>query len=179
MLLGGLWHGADWTFVVWGGVHGIALCVHKIYKNQFIKILSPPPIINGHQHTKYKVISNLLCFIIANLFTNIFVCFSWIFFRADNFLTAHQIIIRIFTWQDGIIQVYVWVIVAILVVFIAHIISILNGCRDRSSKLIEITGFYPILDLSKFSRIIVFFIELGLIIGLAYTGANPFIYFQF
>jgi alginate O-acetyltransferase complex protein AlgI len=47
MLLGGLWHGADWTFVAWGGVHGIALCIHKVYRNHFIKInkclLSPPP----------------------------------------------------------------------------------------------------------------------------------------
>ncbi|MDR2392965.1 MAG: membrane-bound O-acyltransferase family protein [Treponema sp.] len=38
MLLGGLWHGADWTFVAWGGVHGIALCIHKLYRNLFIKI---------------------------------------------------------------------------------------------------------------------------------------------
>ena len=30
MLLGGLWHGAQWTFVVWGGVHGIALCVERV-----------------------------------------------------------------------------------------------------------------------------------------------------
>jgi alginate O-acetyltransferase complex protein AlgI len=32
MLLGGLWHGANWTFVAWGGAHGIALCINKIYK---------------------------------------------------------------------------------------------------------------------------------------------------
>ena len=32
MLLGGLWHGAAWTFVVWGAGHGIALCIHKLCK---------------------------------------------------------------------------------------------------------------------------------------------------
>lgn len=31
MLLGGLWHGASWNFVIWGGMHGVALCVHKLY----------------------------------------------------------------------------------------------------------------------------------------------------
>jgi alginate O-acetyltransferase complex protein AlgI len=41
MLLGGLWHGANWTFVIWGGIHGIALCVHKMYK----KHTPPPPIL--------------------------------------------------------------------------------------------------------------------------------------
>jgi alginate O-acetyltransferase complex protein AlgI len=37
MLLGGLWHGASWTFVFWGGLHGLALCIHKFLKNHFIK----------------------------------------------------------------------------------------------------------------------------------------------
>ncbi|MHB9291329.1 putative Peptidoglycan O-acetyltransferase [Hollandina sp. SP2] len=40
MLLGGLWHGANWTFLAWGGAHGIMLCIHKIYK----KHLPPPPL---------------------------------------------------------------------------------------------------------------------------------------
>jgi alginate O-acetyltransferase complex protein AlgI len=43
MLLGGLWHGADLTFLAWGGAHGIALCVHKTYKKHFSKIIYPPP----------------------------------------------------------------------------------------------------------------------------------------
>ena len=33
MLLGGLWHGASWNFVLWGGLHGAALGVHKLYQN--------------------------------------------------------------------------------------------------------------------------------------------------
>jgi alginate O-acetyltransferase complex protein AlgI len=43
MLLGGLWHGANWTFLAWGGAHGIALCIHKFYKKLFGKIDSYPP----------------------------------------------------------------------------------------------------------------------------------------
>ncbi|MDR2376666.1 MAG: hypothetical protein LBD96_09550 [Treponema sp.] len=41
MLLGGLWHGANWNFVAWGGIHGVALCIHKMYKSHTMK--SPPP----------------------------------------------------------------------------------------------------------------------------------------
>jgi D-alanyl-lipoteichoic acid acyltransferase DltB (MBOAT superfamily) len=35
MLIGGLWHGASWTFVVWGALHGVALCIHKIWMKLF------------------------------------------------------------------------------------------------------------------------------------------------
>jgi alginate O-acetyltransferase complex protein AlgI len=168
MLLGGLWHGANWTFVAWGGAHGIALCVHKMYqKHLFI----PPP---------RRKFMNLLCYLTANFFTNIFVCFCWIFFRADNFLTATQIIKRILTWQKGIIQIYAWVIVAIFIVFISTLVTVVKNYKTNgNSDFIVINGFYPRLDLTKFWHLVVFFVVLGLIIGLAFTGANPFIYFQF
>jgi alginate O-acetyltransferase complex protein AlgI len=105
-----------------------------------------------------------------------FVCFCWILFRADSFSTAGQIIIRIITWQDGIIQIYSWVIVAVLVLLCAAITAIAKAHKTKSK---EINGFYIILDLSKFRNLVIFFLFIGLIIGLAFTGANPFIYFQF
>ncbi|GHU54236.1 alginate O-acetyltransferase [Spirochaetia bacterium] len=172
MLLGGLWHGADWTFVVWGGAHGIALCLHKFYRKHFVKTK------NASSTGKC---SCFFRFVTANLLTNLFVCFCWIFFRADSFLTASQIIARIFTWQTGIIQIYAWVIVAIIIVCAASIVTVLKHHANVSAAddSVQINGFYPILDLSKFWHLVVFFVLIGLIAGLAYTGANPFIYFQF
>ncbi|GHV09210.1 alginate O-acetyltransferase [Spirochaetia bacterium] len=172
MLLGGLWHGADWTFVVWGGAHGIALCIHKFCKKHFIKTNTGLP--SGK-------CSRLFCFLAANILTNIFVGLCWIFFRADNFSTAGLMIIRIVTWQRGIIQIYAWVIVGITVVGIAAITAAIKAHRKAgaSGEAIQIDGFYPILDLSKFWYLVIFFAAAGLIAGLAYTGANPFIYFQF
>src|SRR5690606_2664419 len=35
MLLGGLWHGASWRFIIWGGLHGLALSAHKFYRARF------------------------------------------------------------------------------------------------------------------------------------------------
>jgi alginate O-acetyltransferase complex protein AlgI len=85
------------------------------------------------------------------------------------------------TWQDGIIQIYVWVIVAIPLIFITTLSALIKH-RLRihgSDKSTTIDGFYPILDLSRFWHLVILFIVIGMIIGLAYTGTNPFIYFQF
>ncbi|MDR2815484.1 MAG: MBOAT family protein [Proteiniphilum sp.] len=170
MLLGGLWHGANWTFLAWGGIHGIALCVHKIYKD----ILPPPP--NTVRHIfAAKILNFIRCFF-AVLLTNLFVCFCWILFRADSFSTAGQIIIRIITWQNGIIQIYSWVVAAILILLSATITAIIRAYRTKSG---ETNGFYVVLDLSKFWHLVIFFLFIGLIIGLAFVGTNPFIYFQF
>jgi alginate O-acetyltransferase complex protein AlgI len=114
--------------------------------------------------------------LLANIFTNIFVCFCWIFFRADSFSKAAIIIKRIITWQKGIIQIYVWVVVSIIIVLSAEIITVLKAHKDNSG---ELNGFYIILDLSKFRNLVAFFLVIGFIFGLAFVGANPFIYFQF
>jgi alginate O-acetyltransferase complex protein AlgI len=114
--------------------------------------------------------------IISNVFTNLFVCFCWIFFRADSFTTAWKIIKRIVLWKDGIIQIYTWVILAMLIVIIASLIALINALKKKSK---EIDGFYPLLNLSKIWHLIIFFIGIGVILGIAYTGTNPFIYFQF
>ncbi len=74
MLLGGLWHGANWTFVVWGGLHGAALAVHKAWTS-FRARRGP------HQR------SGALRWLTTGasmLVTVHFVVFAWIFFRADN-----------------------------------------------------------------------------------------------
>jgi alginate O-acetyltransferase complex protein AlgI len=113
---------------------------------------------------------------------NQYICLFFLdIFRADSFSTASNLIIRMITWQNGITQIYVWVIVAVPIVFIATLSALikhrlrLNG----SDTATTIDGFYPILDLSTFWHLVIFFIVIGTIMGLAYTGTNPFIYFQF
>ncbi len=67
MFLGGLWHGANWKFVVWGSMHGLALAVHKAFKKILDKVPNVFPT---------KLISWALTFI--------FVITLWIFFRAAD-----------------------------------------------------------------------------------------------
>jgi D-alanyl-lipoteichoic acid acyltransferase DltB (MBOAT superfamily) len=78
MLLGGLWHGASWNFVFWGGLHGLALAFDKLVANI------------GLLQTRFmKAVGVVLTFH--------FVCFCWIFFRSPDFANAWLMISRIFT----------------------------------------------------------------------------------
>lgn len=79
MLLGGLWHGAAWTFVVWGGLHGGALALHRIWARQRQSGL----LANGAGALLARGIS-----LISPLLTFWFVCVCWIFFRAQDFAGA-------------------------------------------------------------------------------------------
>ncbi|NJL83992.1 MAG: MBOAT family protein [Chloroflexaceae bacterium] len=71
MLLGGLWHGAGWTFVIWGGLHGLYLCINHGWRK--LKLLTLP-----------KPMGWALTFLA--------VIFSWALFRAQTFTQASQIL---------------------------------------------------------------------------------------
>ena len=66
MLLCGLWHGAGWTFIAWGAIHGLAICANRMWMLAGIKM---PRVIGW-------------------LFTTIFVVFAWVLFRAETFSDA-------------------------------------------------------------------------------------------
>jgi alginate O-acetyltransferase complex protein AlgI len=73
MLLGGLWHGAAWTFVIWGALHGAYLCINHGW-NRFGPAVAP----------RYQRAANIAAFIV----TFIAVVIAWVFFRADSLSTA-------------------------------------------------------------------------------------------
>jgi len=81
MLLGGLWHGANWTFVIWGGLHGIYLIINHAWRNS-IKALgfSAPSQLQPLTHA------------LSVLITFLAVIFAWTIFRADSFSAAHLMI---------------------------------------------------------------------------------------
>jgi len=84
MLLGGLWHGASWSFVIWGFLNGIYLSIEKALSSLGFKNVLAKPV---------KV------FITFNL-----ICFAWIFFRAETFHQSVTIIRNIFTY-DGFFNI--------------------------------------------------------------------------
>ncbi len=75
MLLGGLWHGAAWTFVVWGGLHGLYLVVNHGWR------ALPQPWHGFPRPTAARLWS-------ARILTFLAVVFGWVFFRAEGFHTA-------------------------------------------------------------------------------------------
>lgn len=84
-VVSGLWHGANWTFVVWGALHGF----YQMIEKSGVKIWSK---INPNSVNGKKTIAFFSMFIVFHL-----VCFSWIFFRADSVGTALLVINKIFT----------------------------------------------------------------------------------
>jgi D-alanyl-lipoteichoic acid acyltransferase DltB (MBOAT superfamily) len=84
MLLGGLWHGASWNFVVWGALHGVYLIVHKLTRGG--KVSTAP--------VAWRDVP-------AILVTFAFVCFAWVFFRAETFANAFDVLEAVFTLQAG------------------------------------------------------------------------------
>ena len=78
MFIGGLWHGAAWTFVVWGLIHGACLVVEHVLRNLFGKDPAWTYTLGGRAF--------------LSLVTGAAVCFAWVFFRAADFTTAARII---------------------------------------------------------------------------------------
>lgn len=85
MLLGGLWHGASWNFLFWGFLHGSALIIHKKWVDNVVPKFSV--------FNKFPRTTN----VIAVMITFHFVCFCWIFFKAENFTQAWTMIYQIAT----------------------------------------------------------------------------------
>ncbi len=85
MLIGGLWHGAAWTFVFWGGLHGAGLAGERFRADRRRRLgLAPPPDTPGRRA-------------LSRLATFHFVCLAWVFFRADSFGNAGAVLARLLT----------------------------------------------------------------------------------
>jgi len=76
-LISGLWHGANWTFIIWGAIHGVILIIETVT--------------NTKESSKNKLKNGLLI-----LKTFIIVCLSWVFFRANTIQDAFSILTNIF-----------------------------------------------------------------------------------
>jgi D-alanyl-lipoteichoic acid acyltransferase DltB (MBOAT superfamily) len=104
MLLGGLWHGASWTFVVWGGLHGGYLA-YEHYRTQ-----------RRQQHALPYDADTPRTRLVERVVTFHLVCLAWIFFRAETFHDALVLIGRAFTgWGTATHLVKPSVVLAIVV----------------------------------------------------------------
>ena len=77
MFLGGLWHGAAWTFIIWGIYHGVLLIIHRLIEPFLNKV-----------HLAKNFIATNLWFVVKVVFFFHIVCFGWLIFRAES---IHQI----------------------------------------------------------------------------------------
>ncbi len=86
MLIGGLWHGASWRFMVWGGLHGLYLILERWARRIF-------------RTTKFFEKSVIR--LILAVWTYYLICITWIFFRAQDFSSAFTLMYKIFSGGTG------------------------------------------------------------------------------
>lgn len=153
MLLSGLWHGASMNFVVWGGLHGIAMCVERT-----LGIAKAP--------------QNKLTYYIRIATTFIIVCFLWIFFRADTLTDALTIISGIFT--DFGKPYIVWAHI-IIIAFVLFILAMQEIIYEKGFHVSSIHNIW--LRHSVRYAFIVLTISFIMLFGV--LNGDQFIYFQF
>lgn len=153
MLLSGLWHGASMNFVVWGGLHGIAMCVERT-----LGIAKAP--------------QNKLLYYIRVTTTFIIVCFLWIFFRANNLTDALTIINGIFT--DFGKPYIVWAHI-IIIAFVLFILAMQEIIYEKGFHVSSIHNIW-LRHLVRYAFIV---LTISFIMLFGVLNGDQFIYFQF
>ncbi|MDR2582410.1 MAG: MBOAT family protein [Fibromonadaceae bacterium] len=157
MLIGGLWHGAAWRFVVWGGLHGIALAIERLIKSRI------------------KIPQNIFTHFIGLILTFHFVTFAWVFFRAQDFSTAMELIGMVskidFEAEHwiSVVAAYKNVMIVLLTGFIMHFLP------DRFVRWLQ----KIFTDMPIIAKALVIGLVLWLVHATASSEIQPFIYFQF
>ncbi len=151
MLIGGLWHGAKWTFVAWGLYHGLLLALHRaVPRPGWSKAMILQPV---------AMATTFLC-----------VCVGWVFFRAETFTDAAVILGKMFQPAAGLVidPTLAGVAVALLlVVLLAHVTASLVRVKDMARRL-------PAPALGALLAVL----AVAALLFAPETGAG-FIYFQF
>lgn len=158
MLLGGLWHGASWNFVVWGGLHGLALSIHRIWAHATSQSIE-----NLRLHKVYQFAAWSL--------TITFVIFAWIPFRSPDFATTREIMAGLFSDHPGIDWHHPQSLIVLLGLVVWHLWSQLTGMKGLPPYTIDLARGIPALSLLGIMALAVALF--------APLGFSPFIYFQF
>ncbi len=155
MLLCGLWHGANWTFVIWGAFHGAGLIVNRVWSS-----ISRTEIEFFHLGEKIRLFAKWLA-------TIIFVAFGWIFFRSPDLSHAIFILNKIITFGEGVRWINPFAVFVVLATASIHFFKALKIFR-----FIEIphrAWYAPAMLCSMIWLVVIFYPK----------EFSPFIYFQF
>jgi alginate O-acetyltransferase complex protein AlgI len=160
-LLGGLWHGASWTFVCWGALHGIAVGLNHWWIARRRRLGRTP---------SESAIGRVCCWLVMY----IFICVTWVLFRAQNFADAGIILQKMAGLAPGgIAWFYSPMLMVLPLVIGGHAIG---SCAARRHN--RISGSYVLLP-GGFSGAFLATAWVLALILLGATNASPFIYFQF
>ncbi len=177
MLLGGLWHGANWTFVVWGGLHGFYLWVEKFFRDRTarasgeIAIGQPVPLVVKASIVPAIAENRRFQGFLYAMFTFLLVNVTWVFFRSNSFGRAGQMLVSMFGGvgkADPLLSTLAMIKIAVIItgMLIVHWLM-----RDR--RITDLIYRFPWwLTGLVWSAIVILLI-------LSQETSNSFIYFQF
>ena len=162
MLLGGLWHGASISFILWGALHGIALAAHKFIMGHFSSFKA----LGCEMKPWRRVLGVLITFHV--------VCFGWILFRATSMKAVgdaepdlHEFFIRRCSYNSS--QDIKGVFALMVIGYVLHFMP------KRSEDVFEeIVTRSPLLIQAAILAIAIF-----IVVQFKSAGVQPFIYFQF
>jgi len=155
MLLGGLWHGANWTFVVWGGIHGVGLALERFFTRN-----SPPN--PSNLESSFEVwLRRFILFVLVGI--------AWIFFRAASIEEALHFLTGIGTWHW---QPEYWVAAKVLALFTIPLFLFDLRLEWNNEE-------YAFQSLGVRSRVAFGALLLLFTLMFGANQSNAFIYFQF
>jgi alginate O-acetyltransferase complex protein AlgI len=154
MLLGGIWHGASWNFIIWGAAHGTVLAIERFWQIDRGKI------------EENRAITSLA---LGWLVTQTIVLLLWIPFRAKTLADSLAVISGIFTWRTMMAEAPVAIPITLLVLPIF--------CDTVFVRLLRSPPGQPLRRPElRFGLLILCALAVGLVTK---TGLRSFIYFQF
>lgn len=156
MLLGGLWHGASWNFVIWGGMHGAALALHKLWTEHSVQWKSLK------QLKVYKFFSWLITITLVGML--------WIPFRSKDFPATISYYNGLVPNHDGVIWQHPNVIIIVICFVVWHLMHMFGNKLLMTFPHSRPQETVPILVIGLFLMLILLF---------APINTSPFIYFQF
>ncbi|MDA3953940.1 MAG: MBOAT family protein [Bacteroidales bacterium] len=165
MLLGGLWHGASLRFIIWGGLHGLGLVIHKLWVQLNLSL-------NKHYTSRS---SNNLFYRFVSVFTTFnLVTFAWIFFRAESMESAFGMIKQITgNFQINLVPVmissYYKIFFLIVLGFAIHWLP--AGFKENYR------GWF--IKSNIFVKILLVVVIIFILYQVKSSELQPFIYFQF
>ena len=155
MLIGGLWHGASWLFVVWGGAHGSLLVAERLLRNRF----GGAPLFQGKSAT-----------FLLGLITWLFICLTWVLFRADSPASAANLLGSMLSLQGGQSLVSAAEILQVALV-IGALLAVHGIMRDRDFEQTARGLAWPLTGLILAAMLIAILLSPG--------EERAFIYFEF
>lgn len=151
MLLGGLWHGASWSFVLWGALHGVALASHKFWM----------------EYSRPQRSFSLPMTVLNWAATMLVVWVAWVFFRANDFAKSVMILRKMFTMEAGVQWAHPFTLFALGLLVLQHGAACLGWNAEKTLR--GDRWFTPVI----------LFLMLGFAIIFYPKEFTPFVYFQF